>query len=170
MKTPSTNKVVHKEIKPSFASYETPRQLDIPNEVAERFEADGYVLKWVRVVDAKTGGVDLKQISKRTRQGYSPVTHAEIKSLEFQGVSELFGRGGDPRTKDYLCIGDLALFKVPLEVQEQRNQWIENESWRQINDLRRSFGENVGGKMNSTFKQKNVSFAKDSASSIEIDD
>jgi len=170
MKTPSTNKVVHKETKPRFASYEAPRQLDIPNEVEEQFEADGYALKWIRIVDPKTNGVDLKNISKRQRQGYEPVTHAELKSLEFQGISELFGRGSDSKTKDYVVINDVALFKITLELQDERRQWIENESWRQINDLRRSFGEQVGGKINSTFKQKNVSFAKDSTSSIEIDD
>lgn len=167
MKTPTANKTVHKETKPRFASYEAPRQLEIPNEVLERFEADGYELKWVRIVDPKTNGVDLKNISKKQRSGYEPVTHAEIKSLEFQGVSELFGRGSDSKTKDYLVINDVALFKIPTEFAEQRRQWVENESWRQINDLRRSFGENIGGKMNSTFKQKNVSFAKDNQIEVE---
>ena len=167
MKTPSTNKTVHKETKPRLASYEAPRHLEIPNEVLERFENDGYDLKWIRIIDPKTNGVDLKNIAKRQRQGYEPVTHAEIKSLDFQGVSELFGRGSDAKTKDYLVINDVALFKVPIEVKEQRQQWVDNESWRQINDLRRSFGENIGGKMNSTFKQKNVSFAKDASVEIE---
>lgn len=170
MKTPTTTKVVHKETKRPFASYEAPRQLAIPNEVEERFEADGYALKWVRIVDPKTNGIDLKNISKRQRQGYEPVTHSEIKSLDFQGVSELFGRGTDTKTKDYIVINDVALFKIPLEAQLERQQWIENESWRQINDLNRSFGADVGGKINSTFKKKNVSFAKDSNSAIEIDD
>ena len=168
VKQPTSTQSPHKETKSRFASYESPLQLSIPNDVEEAFENMGYVLKWSRHIDPKTNGVDLKQLAKRARQGYEQVTHAELKNLNLPGVSEMFGRGNDPRTKDAVVMGDAILLKAPIEVVEERKQWIENESWRQINDLRRSFGEKIGGKINSTFKQKSVSFAKEQT--LEIDD
>jgi len=162
--TTNPNKVNHKTVKPVFATYEAPRATDIPAELEDYFASEGFDLRWVRIINPETEGVDLKNISKRRRQGWEPIYHKELESLQMPGVSDTFESGNDPKTKGYIVVGDLALFKRPMELGEQHREYNESEAWRQIDDIKRTMvglrKDGISGKYKSSFSRKTTSFGK----------
>lgn len=164
VKTATKAQANHKTVKPVFATYAAPLQTDIPLELEEYFENQGFSLRWVRIVNPETEGVDVKNIAKKRRYGWEPVTHKELSSIGMPGVSETFETGSDPKTKDYIVVGDVALFKRQTELSEEQKNYNEGEAWRQINDIKRSMGDlrqhGIQASMKSTFKQRNTSFGQ----------
>lgn len=163
----------HKTTKPAFATYAAPLQTDIPVELEEYFENQGFAPRWVRIINPETEGVDLKNIAKKRRYGWEPVTHKELASLGMPGVSETFETGSDPKTKDFIVVGDLALFKRSIELSDEQKRYNESEAWRQVNDIKRSVGElrqhGIDGSMKSTFKQRNTAFGQTTGNNQEVD-
>lgn len=130
-----------KTLKANYATYAAPADTDLPQELMDWFEDNGFVWKWVRHINPKTEGIDLKNLSKKRRMGWEPVTHKELESLNMPGVADMFEVGTAPAQKGWIIVGDVSLWKRPLELSQEQSRLVEEESWRQINDLRRSFGD-----------------------------
>lgn len=143
--------------KPRFATYQQRSALEIPAELEEHFSTEGYRLKWVRIIDPKTGGVDKRNINNKQRMGFEFVTHAELGSLGLPGIADLFEKGEDAKTKGWCCIGDVALAKRSEEIAQEHEEALAGEAWRTHHDIKRTILENQGIEvqtLRSTFGQK----------------
>lgn len=115
----------------SKKTYQPPQRLEIPNDIRERFLAEEYALRWIRVKVKNED--DAKQISKRQREGYSFVKAEEVEDLiSFLGLTI------NP-TNGMVINGDLALAKVHVADQQARQEYYEDMARKQeqafMNDL-----------------------------------
>jgi hypothetical protein len=104
-------------------TYTPPFSYDIPYEVREKFNGEGYHLRWVRVILDNQD--DYKNVADRRREGYEPVMISDLP-IQFRDLFETKSFG--PSTGKYSSIamvGDLALFKIPLGKAEARQRYYE---------------------------------------------
>jgi hypothetical protein len=94
--------------------------LDIPESVVDKFLNQGMGLRWVRVRFGATE--DISNISKRLRDGYVFVKPDE--ATELVKALGLILSPADERIMN----GDLALMKVPVDIQEARHEYYMNQA------------------------------------------
>lgn len=104
-------------------NYTPPFSYDIPYEVREKFNGDGYHLRWVRVL--LDNNDDYKNVADRRREGYEPVTIAELP-IQFRDLFETKSFGpGSAKYASIAMVGDLALFKIPYKKAQARQRYYE---------------------------------------------
>ena len=59
-----------------YETYIPPSSFDIPQEVIDKFEDEGMRLRWIRII--LDGQDDYKNVAKRRREGYEPVSINEL--------------------------------------------------------------------------------------------
>lgn len=107
-----------------YETYVPPSSFDIPIEVIEKFEDDGMHLRWIRVI--LDGQDDYKNVAKRRREGYEPVSINELpEHVRDLFETKSFGPGAS-KYSNIAMVGDLALFKVSSGKARARNRYYEN--------------------------------------------
>jgi len=105
-------------------TYSPPFSYDIPEEVREKFAANGFHLRWVRVVLDNQD--DYKNVADRRREGYEPVGIVELPE-EFRDLFETrsLNNSANSRFANIAMVGDLALFKIPEGKARARHRYYE---------------------------------------------
>lgn len=90
--------------------------LEIPNAVKQRFESEGYTLKWVRI--KLKNDDDYKNIGLKLRDGWTFVTPQEAPEMStgFQI--------GESKLGSLVVRGDVALAKAPIEKIKAKKQRV----------------------------------------------
>lgn len=109
-------------------TYTPPSEFELPEEIREQFEAEGYHLGWVRIfLDDKD---DYKNIAKRRREGFEFVTVKELPE-HLQGMYEVKNLGQAAQKYTGVVItGDLALAKLPMEKHLARQKYYQQMAIR----------------------------------------
>lgn len=123
-----------------YETYVPPSSFDIPSEVLQHFDDKGMKLRWIRIV--LDGQDDYKNVAKRRREGFEPVSISELP----QHVRDLFETKsfGPAAAKysDIAMVGDLALFKIPAGKSEARQRYYEQMAINNEIAQRRQLGGN----------------------------
>lgn len=115
-------------------TYQPPQRLELPKELVDRFKAEGMGLRWIRT---HVGGAeDANHIGARLQEGYVFVKPNEVEELAT--LLRLNINSSDGMVKN----GDLALAKIPLDLQIARQEYYENMALEQeaafMKDVERS--------------------------------
>jgi hypothetical protein len=106
-----------------YETYSPPSQYDIPPQVMKIFNDKGYHLRWVRVT--LDNNDDYKNVARRRREGYEPVTISELpEDVRDLFETKSFGPGA-AKYSNIAMVGDLALFKVTLGKAKARTRYYE---------------------------------------------
>lgn len=116
--------------------WKDPNQLDVPESVVEYFKGEGYGLRWIRVIDPETKKPDSKNVYDRQREGYEFVRAEEVPSWEYAPSLDI-GKWGD-----LIVIGDLALAKLPLEIDRDRKRKMREKTQAISNAIEQELYEN----------------------------
>ena len=111
-------------------TYNTKNPLEIPVEVAEKFAAEGFKLRWNRVT--VHGQTDHKQLNKRLNQGFSLLMRSEIPEMG----NLINGLDSSASDEDFILLGDLALMKISLENAENASDYSRSRAVRQDEAIR----------------------------------
>lgn len=103
--------------------YEPVNELSITPEIEAYFNKLGFHLRWVRwSIDNME---DQRNIGKRFREGYEPVELHELPE-DVRGDFEV--RTLNSRKNQVLCVDDVMLCKIPLDLVESRKSYFENRA------------------------------------------
>ena len=80
---------------------------------------DGFRYRWIRA--ESVGFQDTKNISSRLREGYELVRADEVENASDYPVVD------DGKYKGVIGVGGLLLAKVPIEIAQQRQQYMTNQ-------------------------------------------
>lgn len=102
--------------------YEKVVETDIPQHVINAFAEDDYELRWIRFTIG--GEVDIRNLSKREREGYEFVKPSELPqdflaALKVQDTKERTG---------LVTSGDVVLVKVDTELRKSRADYYKNRT------------------------------------------
>ena len=106
-------------------SYIPPSQLPMPNAVP------GWRFRYVRT--ANLGVADVRNVSRRFREGYVPVVVKEHPEL----MSERSDQGSE--YKDGLEIGGQLLCKIPVETIQKREKYQDDLAHKQLESVDHGF-------------------------------
>ena len=110
----------------------------IPQEVIEKFEDEGMHLRWIRVL--LDGQDDYKNVAKRRREGYEPVSINEIpEHVRDLFETKSFGPSAS-KFSNIAMVGDLALFKVSEGKARARTRYYEQTALNNELAQRRQLG------------------------------
>lgn len=104
--------------------WKPPSLLPVPDK------EDGYVYRWVRV--GSRGSSDNRNVSKRFREGWTPVNAKDHPELQVQSE-----RGSE--FSDGVEIGGLLLCKTAKENVDQRNRYYNDFAQTQMNSVDNTF-------------------------------
>lgn len=93
-------------------------------------EKDGWVFRWIRT--SVLGRADNTNVSRQFREGWQPVRAEDVPEL--QVMSDI-----NSQFKGNVEVGGLLLCKAPKEKMEQRSEYFQQISNRQIEGVDRSF-------------------------------
>lgn len=106
------------ERKPNYNPISSESELDLPPDIVESFEGQGYSLRWIRIL-INNGAEDIKNIGRRLRQGYTFVTFDELPEeyKQYYSSTKL-----SKFNSEVIAFGDVALAKIPtkFKVESQR--------------------------------------------------
>lgn len=123
-----------------YETYIPPSQFDIPDEVIQYFNERDMQLRWIRVLLDNQD--DYKNVAKRRREGYEPVTINEMP-VEVRDLFETKSFGpGVAKYTNIAMVGDLALFKVPKAKAKARTRYYEQLAVNNELAQRRQLGGN----------------------------
>lgn len=123
-----------------YETYIPPNQFDIPEEVVQHFYEKGMSLRWIRVLLDNQD--DYKNVAKRRREGYEPVSINELP-MHVRDLFETKSFGpGAAKYSDIAMVGDVALFKIPVEKVEARKRYYEQSAIDNELAQRRQLGGN----------------------------
>jgi hypothetical protein len=80
---------------------------------------DGFRYRWIRA--ESVGFQDTKNVSSRLREGYELVRAEEVENASDYPVVD------DGKYKGVVGVGGLLLAKVPIEIAQQRQQYMTNQ-------------------------------------------
>jgi hypothetical protein len=80
---------------------------------------DGFRYRWIRA--ESVGFQDTKNVSSRIREGYELVRADEVENASDYPVVD------DGKYKGVIGVGGLLLAKVPIEIAQQRQQYMTNQ-------------------------------------------
>lgn len=118
--------------------YKPPSNLELPPELVERLDSEGYVTKWVRWLIQ--GKEDVTNMASRRREGYEFVSMEEAPELGTLFLKERV-RGFD----DAVIVGDLVLMKIEKVKNEARKKYYEDFSSRQMDALEKQLDKDTDG-------------------------
>ena len=110
-KTSRANQTRSKSERPKV--WVPPSSLDAPPA------PDGFRYRWIRA--ESVGFQDTKNISSRIREGYELVRADEVENASDYPVVD------DGKYKGVIGVGGLLLAKVPIEIAQQRQQYMTNQ-------------------------------------------
>ena len=110
-KTSRANQTRSKSERPKV--WVPPSSLDAPPA------PDGFRYRWIRA--ESVGFQDTKNISSRLREGYELVRADEVENASDYPVVD------DGKYKGVIGVGGLLLAKVPIEIAQQRQQYMTNQ-------------------------------------------
>jgi len=105
-------------------SWVPPSQLPMPNP------EDGWKHRYIRT--ASLGQPDMRNVSRRFREGWVPIVAKDYPELEV--TSDM-----DSRWPDGVEIGGLLLCKIPAEIANQRNKHFEDTAIQQLKSVDHGF-------------------------------
>lgn len=97
-----------------------------PDTLPSPTPEEGYQYHWVRV--STRGEVDPMNVSLKLREGWEPVKASDHPEIFIAGVE-------NDRFKDNILIGGLLLCKAPIELVQERNEFFNQESHKQIQSV-----------------------------------
>lgn len=120
-------------------TYTPPFSYDIPDEIREMYKAQGWHLRWVRVILDNQD--DYKNVADRRREGYEPVGIAELPE-EFRDLFETrsLNSNATSRFANIAMVGDLALFKIPEGKAQARHNYFEQLAYNNEQAVMRQLG------------------------------
>ena len=110
-KTSRANQTRSKSERPKV--WVPPSSLDAPPA------PDGFRYRWIRA--ESVGFQDTKNVSSRLREGYELVRAEEVENASDYPVVD------DGKYKGVIGVGGLLLAKVPIEIAQQRQQYMTNQ-------------------------------------------
>ena len=110
-KTSRANQTRSKSERPKV--WVPPSSLDAPPA------PDGFRYRWIRA--ESVGFQDTKNVSSRIREGYELVRADEVENASDYPVVD------DGKYKGVIGVGGLLLAKVPIEIAQQRQQYMTNQ-------------------------------------------
>jgi hypothetical protein len=110
-KTSRANQTRSKSERPKV--WVPPSSLDAPPA------PDGFRYRWIRA--ESVGFQDTKNVSSRLREGYELVRADEVENASDYPVVD------DGKYKGVIGVGGLLLAKVPIEIAQQRQQYMTNQ-------------------------------------------
>lgn len=116
--------------------WKDPNELDVPEAVKERLNSEGFGLRWIRVIEPETHLPDVKNVYARHREGYEFVTPEDVPEWKFVPGYEV-GKFGT-----LIVVGDLALAKLPLEIDASRKREMRNRTNQLTQAIERELYEN----------------------------
>ena len=131
-----------------------PSQLDTPPP------QPGYEYRWVRLQVGDEA--DNTNVYSRTRQNYEFVTAEEFPDFEADVVR-------DGRHKGVIRSGDLILMKVPTEIAEQRREYYDNLSKRQMAAVNQELYQN-DSKVMPIINESRSSVTQGTNTKVEFED
>lgn len=142
METPfSTDSYVRDSENDSDWDYTEDNLLELPVEIKQWFDTQGYETRWVRYVIQ--GQMDMKNIKKNQKKGYEFVTREELP----EGYADEYNVASVDSMKDFVASSDVVLMKVPSWKKEKvvnfLNQKAENQA-RIVKDLLRQNSNSEG--------------------------
>jgi hypothetical protein len=131
--------------------YTPPSNLKFPEEVKERFKANGFYLKWI----------NRNNVRKRMHpsEGFVFAQPDEFESTELLTLGEIDSLGDSA----IITNGDLVLMKVRIEKAEARRKYYENRTASQAEAIERRLRENAiehGGSKSVVRTGKTAHFTK----------
>lgn len=157
-----------KKVKVEYEVYRPPSQLDIPEDVKDAFWENGFVLKWVRVLQTNKQDVqvpDRAQIKKRQFQKWVPVTHTEITNMGgFEGISDLWESAPKELTsmKDWITVSDVALMKRDIGYDQAHKDYETKRAFEQVRGAHDMRGLRANTTMPVTDEGTNIRIRKPS--------
>ena len=97
-----------------------------PDTLPSPIPEEGYQYHWVRV--STRGETDPMNVSLKLREGWEPVKASDHPEIFIAGVE-------NDRFKDNILIGGLLLCKAPIELVQERNEYFNQESQKQIHSV-----------------------------------
>lgn len=118
-----TSRKVEQKVRPARKKvYEQVVATQIPQEIVDMFAKDEYELRWVRF---NLGGEeDLKNLSKREREGYEFVTTDELPEYFLHSIKVFDGKG----RQGLITSGDVCLMKVDVDLRKSRAAHFKNKT------------------------------------------
>lgn len=102
-------------------TYTPPSEMEIPEELVEKFSERGFRLRWIRFLEG--GEEDYRNIGRKTREGYEFVTFDEVK-----GYLTMVRETDTKNHRNLVTVGDLALAKIPTYKAEARKRYYEGKN------------------------------------------
>jgi hypothetical protein len=114
---------------------------------------EGYSFRWVRV--NTLGNVDPSNVSAKLREGWEPVKakdHPEIQLVTIE----------NNRFKDNVVIGGLMLCRAPVEMVEERTEYYQEQTKRQLESVNNNLMREQDSRMPTLYNnsKSEVSFGK----------
>lgn len=103
--------------------------LDIPVDIQNHFDEQGYALRWVRW--QLDGNIDTKRLTEVERQQWTPVEAGDIPKQDAlrMKVEPIAGFG------DILCNQDLALFKIEKRIQRGIKTYFNSKAKQSLDNV-----------------------------------
>lgn len=121
--TVKTNRKTEQQARPARKkTYERIIETDIPQHVLALFAKDGYALRWIR--HRLDGEDDLRNLSRREREGYEFVTADELPEDFLASVRIYDGKS----RQGLVTSGDTCLVKVDMELQQSRKDFYKQQT------------------------------------------
>ena len=124
--------------------YKPPSQVDVPDEVRQRFRTLGKELKFVRF---KLGpDDDSRNVAKRLQEGYTFIKREDVPELENMLHTDSTTRWGG----ELLTVGDLVLMALPIEKNEARKAYYNRRGAEQLEAINTQVRKQVPGLINES--------------------
>lgn len=121
--------------------YVPPNVLDVDEGLRDWFLSRGMKLRWIR--HSVSGRDDTKNMIKKEREGWVPVTNDELPE-EYQTSFEVGGHG---KTEGIVVNNDVMLAKIPVEMAQARQDYYEQLSMDQEDGVNRQLMQNSSRSM-----------------------
>lgn len=117
---------VEQKVRPARKKvYEQIVATEIPQEIIDAFAKDEYELRWIRF---NLGGEeDLRNLSKREREGYEFVTTDELPEYFLHSIKIFDGKA----KQGLITSGDLCLMKVDTDLRKSRADFFKEKTDRE---------------------------------------
>lgn len=121
-----TSRKVEQKVRPARKKvYEQVVATEIPYDIIKTFAEDDYELRWVRY--SLGGEEDLKNLSKREREGYEFVTADELPESFLYAIKVYDGKN----RQGLITSGDLCLMKIDVDLRKSRSDHFKNRTDRE---------------------------------------
>jgi len=118
---------VEQKVRPARKKvYEQIVATQVPQEIVDMFAKDDYELRWVR--HTLGGEEDLRNLSKREREGYEFVTADELPDYFLHSIKLYDGKA----KQGLITSGDVCLMKVDVDLRKSRAAHFKNKTDQEV--------------------------------------